>query len=358
MVVELQVIVETTPSVGGLETGERAFESPDVIEVTACLLRGLRDSAPAGCAVVAHASADEQPSVAGVLSKSLGRTRADIGQQWQWGLHANQPQGLVHSASLLAPLTKHDRIEDRHQVVVTVWDLRPWLDPRPLPKAWVEWQRAMLKRAVRHADAFVVPSHALAAALTQIAPVRDRVRVLRVGASDVFVPRSIHVEPDALAVVVFDAPDSTSAAVKAALENDLDVVVIDCNSASALEEAMQAAHLDQSRVQILPRSSAEERASLLSRAAVLVNTSDAAVWPWRVAEALQVGVPIVSLPSVNVADVVGDAALFAELPQLGETIAAATGTQARRLSVLAQDASNGLNWRTTGEQIWALHADL
>src|SRR5690606_2841463 len=78
----------------------------------------------------------------------------------------------------LAPLVKHDRVHDPDQTTITLWDLTAWEAPQTLPKTEVAWQRAMLKRAVKHADAVVVPSHAIGERLGEIAPLSDRIRVI------------------------------------------------------------------------------------------------------------------------------------------------------------------------------------
>lgn len=358
MAVELHVIVETDPYTDVDRPGAGQFESPDVIAASRHLVQALAEAAPPGCGIVVDHAAGGGIDLPRVRQRELGRSRADLGHQWQWGLNTGYPRGLVHSASLLAPLTKHDRYDDQHQVVVTLWDLRAWLDPDALPKAWVTWQRAMLKRAVKHADAFVVPSHALGAALEEIAPVRDRIRVVPVGGSAAFEPRALGAEPEPFAIVVADSPDATTTAVAAALENDLDVAILDCASQADASESLARAGIDASRVQFASPSSEAERAALLHRAAVLVSASEAVVWPWRVAEALQVGVPIVTVPNTIVADLVADAAKIVPFEALAAGIRDAVGAQSRQLSVLGVDRSASFSWRSTAEQIWALHADL
>ena len=79
---------------------------------------------------------------------------------------------------------RHDRVHNHDQTVVTVWDLRPWEAPAELPRAVVAWHKAMLKRAVKHADAVVAPTHALAQRLIEVAPLGDRIRVIA-GASPI-----------------------------------------------------------------------------------------------------------------------------------------------------------------------------
>ena len=86
---------------------------------------------------------------------------------------------MLHSPTLFAPLVKHDRVHDNDQTVVTLWDLRAWEAPDELGRAPRRWQRAMLKRAVKHADAVVVPTHSMAARLEELAPkLGERVRVI------------------------------------------------------------------------------------------------------------------------------------------------------------------------------------
>lgn len=334
MAVELHVVVEVAPYIGVDQPGTATFESPDVVAAGDAVLRALAATAPAGCGVVADHSNEGSFNIRGVRDHSLGRSRGDIGHQWQWGLNAGYPRGLVHSVSLLAPLTKHERHEDQHQVVVTVWDLRPWLSPETLPAEWVTWQRAMLKRAVKHADAIIVPSHGLGAQLEQLVRVPGRIRVIAPGVADAFEPRALTTQPEQLAAIVAASPADAALAEQAARDAGLEPVVINAETPVA------------------------ERAELLARAAVLVNASDAPVWPWRVVEALQVGVPVVTVPSALVSEVVADAAIIAEPSELSAAITSATTTQARKLSVLGRDRSASFSWRAAAEQIWSLHADL
>src|SRR5690606_236850 len=80
--------------------------------------------------------------------------------------------------SLMAPLVRHDRVHDDHQIAVTVWDLTAWEAPQTLPKSAVAWQRAMLRRAAKHADAVIVPTHAMAERIAEVAKLNGRVRVI------------------------------------------------------------------------------------------------------------------------------------------------------------------------------------
>ncbi len=112
--------------------------------------------------------ATEVPGIVRVDTAPLARR--ELATSWQLGIAAGAGGGMIHAPSLMAPLVRHDRVYDHDQTVVTVWDLAPWEAPDELPRTQVLWHRAMLKRAVKHADAVVVPTHAHAEALRVIAP--------------------------------------------------------------------------------------------------------------------------------------------------------------------------------------------
>ncbi|MFZ8521023.1 hypothetical protein ACO1NF_13750, partial [Staphylococcus aureus] len=78
-------------------------------------------------------------------------------------------RGLIHSPTSLAPLVRHDRVNETHQIVVTLWDLRAWETPEELSKTELLAARALLSRIGKHADAVVVPSHAMAERLAEVA---------------------------------------------------------------------------------------------------------------------------------------------------------------------------------------------
>src|SRR5690606_28468681 len=88
-------------------------------------------------------------------------------------------KGMLHAMNSIAPLTKHDRVNDvGNQVVVTVHDVAAWTHPDSLPPGRAALVRAMAKRAHRHADAVITPTHAVAAELNQIHDFGDRIRVI------------------------------------------------------------------------------------------------------------------------------------------------------------------------------------
>src|SRR6478735_8399073 len=161
-----------------------APSEPELVEASRELARALVVAAPSGCEVEAIAPAgglqgglDSVPGLAGVRRTAL--PRRELAAALQLGVGTGIGGGMIHSPSLFAPLVRHDRVHDHDQTVVSVWDLRPWESPAELPRGVAAWHKAMLKRAVKHADAVVVPTHSLDARLREIAPgLGDRIRVV------------------------------------------------------------------------------------------------------------------------------------------------------------------------------------
>ncbi len=155
---------------------------PDLAEASRELARALVIGAPAGCEVegIAPAGGDgDLSAVAGLAGvRRTALARRELAGALQLGVGTGIGGGMIHSPSLFAPLVRHDRVHDNDQTVVTVWDLRPWEAADELPRTTVAWHRAMLKRAVKYADAVVAPTHSIAARLADLAPLGDRIRVI------------------------------------------------------------------------------------------------------------------------------------------------------------------------------------
>src|SRR5690606_29258906 len=127
------------------------------------LTAGLIATAPRDCTVDAIVPSGADVDIDGVVEvRKLPLGRRELAASWQIGLAPGVGAGLIHAPSLMAPLVKHDRLHDNHQIAMTVWDLNAWEAPQTLPKSTVAWQRGMLRRAAKHADAVVVPTHAMA----------------------------------------------------------------------------------------------------------------------------------------------------------------------------------------------------
>ncbi|MBS0025588.1 glycosyltransferase [Microbacterium paraoxydans] len=331
------------------------------------LTAGLVATAPAGCAVDAIVPAGADVDIPGVDEvRTLGLARRELAASWQLGIAPGVGGGLIHSPTLMAPLVRHDRVHDHDQTTVTVWDLFAWDEPARLSKPAVAWHRGMLRRAARHADAVVVPTHAVGERLAEIARLGNRIRVIA-GAPphDFAVPSDATSRRAALAlppqyVVLTGSAETLTEGFRGAVAAGVDAVVLDAPEGSEprLAELASAAGLPERRTHVRGALPAADRAAVLGGAAAYAATSTVAGWPWRAVEALAVGVPVVARDTGCHRDVIADGGLFASPDDLPDALADAAGGGAARLRVLAVDRSRAFSWAGAAERVWGLHADL
>ena len=350
---------------------------PDLASASANLSQALIQTAPSGCDVAgilpATRGVDEDIPTLATLADVW---RAPVAQRelahaWRWGMPLGAAGGMVHSPTLLAPLVRHDRVHDHDQTVVTLWSLEAWLEPTRLARGVAGWQKAMLARAVRFADAVVVPTHAMAGQLAEIAPLGARIRVVSGAPSaDVVTPdpargRIPGIAERYVVAVGSDAQDLADVFATAA-DLDLDVVVV-ADRGDAETEAFTAAAgpagLSAARVQVRTDSTASERAALFAGALAVAAPSSAPVFPWRLLEALAAGAPIVAADTAQNREILVDAALYVEAGaagELGEAVRRAVTDESlgRRLHVLSADRSRAFSWRDAAQRVWQLHAEL
>ncbi|MEL5992065.1 glycosyltransferase [Microbacterium phosphatis] len=281
------------------------------------------------------------------------------------------PGGMVHSPTMLAPLVRHDRVTSGDQTVVTLWDLRAWEAPRELPGAIARSERTLLRRAVRHADALIVPTHALAHRLRGIARLDDRVRVIAGAHPAGFATptdtaarlRDLGLPEGFIALAGGAAPsDALEAGLRAAARTGRDVVVLDVPEGEAAAVAAVAARagITAERVHTLAPADRGDRAAVLSSAAAFVAPSARGAWPWRVIEAMAIGTPVVAVDSDVHREVVLDGGLVVPAADLEDAVAeAARGDrEAERLRVLGRDRSRAFSWTGAAARVWQVHADL
>lgn len=349
------------------------------------LAKALVIGAPHGCEVEAIAPAggddavfDAVAGLAGVRRTAL--QRRELAAALQLGVGTGIGGGMIHSPSLFAPLVRHDRVHNHDQVVVTVWDLRPWESPGELPRAVVAWHKAMLKRAVKHADAVVVPTHSLAGRLLEIAPFGDRVRVIAGAAPLGFAIPTDEVGrrralglPEGFILLSADAVASegldAGLAAVAASRVDLPIVVIDVEEGHepAVADIASAAGLPERAVHARGALDAADRAAVFGAAVAFVAPSRRAAFPWRVVDALSLGVPVIAASSAVHEEVVFDGGVLVEgtdASSLAEGMGAALSAglnstaAADRLAVLSGDRGRAFSWREAADKVWMLHAEL
>lgn len=339
----------------------------DLADAALGLATGLVATAPSGCAVDAIVPAGASVPVAGIGDvRTLGMARRELAAAWQLGIAPGVGGGLIHSPTLMAPLVRHDRVHDNDQTTVTVWDLRAWDAPELLSKGSAAWQRAMLRRAVRHADAVVVPSHAVAERLSELAKIGDRIRVIAGAPPQRFgVPGDASARRDALSlpdeyVVLTGSVSGLSEGFRGAAAAGLDAVIVDASEGAEPRyvDAASAAGLPERRAHVRGGLRAEDRAAVLAGASAYVATEAVAGWPWRAVEAMVLGIPVVAVSSGSHRDVIADGGMLVPSEEISDAVVEAAGGAAERLRVLAADRSRAFSWASSAERLWGLHADL
>lgn len=340
---------------------------PDHAAAAVDLVGGLVATAPTGCTVEAIVPAGAEMSIHGVSGvRRLPLARRELAGSWQLGIAPGVGGGLIHAPSLMAPLVRHDRLHDNDQTTVTVWDLRAWEAPDQLSKSAVAWQRGMLRRAAKHADAVVVPSHAVGERLAEIAGLSGRIRVIA-GAPphDLAVPADAERRRAAISlpgeyVVLSGRAESLQEGFRGAAAAGLDAVVLDVPDGREprLAEIAAAAGLPERRAHFRGCLQTADRAAVLAGAAAFADTDSVNGWPWRAVEAMALGIPVVAVDSGSHRDVLADGGMLVDRPDLAGAVEDAVGAASGRLRVLAADRARAFSWASSAERLWSLHADL
>jgi glycosyltransferase involved in cell wall biosynthesis len=354
------------------------------------LTRQIIATKPPGCAVeglVASSPQSDYDRISTLLPELDGLhksvlARRELTASWRYGLTPLGRGGLVHAPSLLAPLGRHDRVEDPgNQTVVTVHDVVPWTHPDTMTPQDVAWHKAMAKRAVRYADAVVVPTHAVAGELSGILGLGDRIRVIGGAVSpklelpvdaDERATRLGLPERYLLTVGTLEprkgiAPLIESLAHPASV--DLPLLIAGPAGWGGLDVARTAADLgiDPERVRALGYLSDADLAVAMSRATVFVFPGIAEGFGLPVIEAFSLGTPVVHSDAPAVVEVSADAGLAVRSSdalgypgRLAEAIAGVAGSEtlSERMALAGLDRARSFSWRDSARQVWQLHADL
>jgi glycosyltransferase involved in cell wall biosynthesis len=339
------------------------------------LTRALIQTAPRGSDVAGVVAASPEDDYARInellpglrqLHKSA-LARRELAAAWQHGFTALPGTGMVHAPSLFAPLRRHDRsLAPGDQTVVTIHDTIAWTHPQLLPSRVASWTIAMARRAARHADAIVVPTHAVADELAEHLDLVDRVRVI--GAAPDTMPdvpidarsrRAARSLPERYAVGIVDA-DATNGFADLAATALAGVPIV------LLAAAGDAASIDGANgFTVIADASPDDRAAILAGAGVFVLPSVAAGPPATLLDALSLGLPIVASDLPAIAEVTAGAAVLVErTDRFSADFAEAVRdllddrAAAERLGVVAHDRARAFTWRDAAEKVWQLHADL
>lgn len=354
------------------------------------LTKALIQHAPPGCFVEGIVAASTEPEydslnerlpgLAGLHKSSLARR--ELYASWQHGFTSIPGGGMIHGTSLFAPLKRHDRINSRgNQTVVTIHDVVAWTHPESLSSRRVSWHKAMAKRAHKYADAVVVPTHAVAEAVSDIYDFGDRVRVIggavssRLGIGDDAQSRAERLALPEKYILTMGGLESgkgledllAALALPHASELPLIVVGPDESDSGSISSAAESAGLSPGKVRALGYLSDEDLSVVLDRATMLVFPPRAEGFGLPMLEAFSFGTPVIHSDAPALVEVAGDAGYTVAVddrdgyPQrLRDAIAAVEddADTALKLSTSGSDRAGLFTWRTSAEKVWQLHADL
>jgi glycosyltransferase involved in cell wall biosynthesis len=349
------------------------------------LARQLMITAPHGCYVDGFISASPEPVYDDIAESLPGLTtlhksalaRRELRAAWQHGFTRLPGSGMVHAPSPLAPLAKHDRLNDGDQIAVTFHDTLAWTHPEALSTAAVGWYKAMAKRAQRFADAIVVPSHTVADELTEFVGFGDRIRVISPAARPrVMLPADADERAERLNLAARYVLASTSLAIDEPLgqlvrslrdiDSDVTLLVVGIEpDDEALATAVSEAGLTAGRARGIGTLDASDLAVAIQRAAVFAYPNLEEGFGMPILEAMELGTPVVHSDDPALVELGGDAGLTAARGDdfagaLAESLSAILGDAAlaERMRYSGLDRANAYTWRSAAEKVWQLHADL
>ena len=354
------------------------------------LTRALITYAPTGCTVEGIVSASTEPEYASIMAKLPGLTgmyksplaRRELVAAWQHGFTRIPGGGIIHATSLVAPLSRHDRLNDAgHQIAVTIHDVNAWTHPSSYGSRRVAWHKAMVQRAHKYADAIIVPSHAIADQLSEIVDFGERVRVIG-GAvsSSLALPSDAAARAKALSlpkkyILAMGGLEPRrgisllleALALPGASTLPLLIVGPDDSTTGAVAAAATTAGLPEGRVRSIAYLDDPDLAVVLAKATMLVVPSLAEGFGLPVLEAFQLGTPVIHSDAPALIETAGGAGITVPLDdlegypaRLSDAInqVATDAKLAASLSTSGLDRAGLFNWRTSAEKVWQLHADL
>jgi glycosyltransferase involved in cell wall biosynthesis len=150
---------------------------------------------------------------------------------------------------------------------------------------------------------------------------------------------------------------------------DLPVVVIDTQEGDepVIADLAAAAGIPARSLHVRGGLDAADRAAVFGAALALIAPSRRAAFPWRVVDALTLGVPVIAADGAVHAEVIVDGGTLVPGKDAASLVdgiadalngALASTAAADRLAVLAGDRGRVFSWHEAAERVWQLHAEL
>lgn len=356
------------------------------------LLHALVATAPSGwtvSSVVCRHADVSRAVVDGVRGpRVLPLPRRALVALWQAGVRywpGGSGVGAVHAPTPFAPPGKPRGRSAT--LTVTVHDTVPWTHPETLTPRGVRWHRTAIARAMRTADAVVVPTRAVADDLAARVPGPSAIRVIPHGVAGVFkTTDDVDVvfkttDTPRVASEVPEIPDSYVLAV-GTIEprKGIDVLIA---AVGALHrrgepaptvllagqpgwgglnplELAAAEALPAGTVRLLGRLPDAELAAVLRGASVLVVPSRAEGFGLPVLEAMAAGVPVIHSDVPALVEVAGGAGVVVPRGDAAALADALRGVladraEADRLTAAGKLRAAEFSWARAAESLWKLH---
>ncbi|MBS3183162.1 mannosyltransferase [Leucobacter manosquensis] len=346
------------------------------------LAQAVAETAPRSCSArYLLARGGEMPDFASprLATEMLPLRASVLPLVWQNGATARPLDGeFVHALTPMMPLRSRGD-DDGSQTSVTIPHSIAWEAPSLLGNSQARLFRAFARRAVKHADIILTPTHATARVLQQQYGSDLPVQVFPLATPSAFAAPADAAErrdawglPDRFAVTtarpgehgrlewVFDAMRSDERLPPLVVLDGLDP-----QGASTREKDREAA-LDipqdlQGRVHTVRIADLSDVGAVLAAALVLVQPQSFAGTGYTVLAALDAAVPVVHAGHPATEELVLDAGVSGDTAEafareyhdlVGQTGALPT------LTVLACDRSRGFSWRASAWNLWETHANL
>ena len=289
---------------------------------------------------------------------------------WEKGVPLRPGGDVVHATTPLAPP------RGGKPIVITVHDAVPWTHPETLTPRGVAWHRAMINRAVRTADAIVVPSAAAREDLVRFAggagrmhvihngttilpaPADAAARRIRFGLPDRYIMSLATLEPRKGLDVLLEALGKLG-------PNGPPLVVVGQSGWGGMDLAAQAqtAGVSPDQLHVLGRLPDDDVAAVLAGATALVVPSRAEGFGLQLLEAMAAGVPVVHTAIPALTEVAGGAGVpvpVADSSGLarGITDLWSDGAARTELSAAGRIRAAEFTWQHTARATMELYAGL
>lgn len=337
------------------------------------LLPALAATAPAGwtvSSVVCRHPDAAKAQVDGVDGpRVLPLPRRALIALWQSGVRYWPGGDAVHAPTPFAPPGKPRGAT----LTVTVHDTVPWTHPETLTPRGVRWHRSTIARAMRTADAVVVPTHAVAVDLADRVDSQASVQVIPHAAAAVF---STPQEPAGyppeylLAVGTLEPRKGVDVLIAAAGllhaegRSAPPVLLAGPDGWGGLNpRELAATHgLPGDAVRPIGRLPDAELAAVVQGAAAVVVPSLAEGFGLPVLEAMSAGVPVVHSDAAALVEVAGGAGVAVprgDPRALADALRDLLPDQARRAELAAAGRRRAaeFSWASAAEAVWRLHTE-